>query len=135
LPQRYASIVVCLLRHQTRLERPCLEHVKFNYLQDANSKDYSYDLEFNAGPRHVFNATSVLLNSDFAHSPIMQPFEVPLSDIEQLFHASLSLDLGPDVTPIQIWANIKRLSKNFPMDAAVLGAVLNEFSKYVRCNR
>jgi hypothetical protein len=118
-----------------RLERPCLGHVKFNYLQDASSQDYSHDLEFNAGPNHVFSAMSILIHSEFAQAPMIQPFEVPTANIELLFHTGLSLDLGPDITPIQIWANIQRISRTFPIDAAVLAAVLNECSKYIRCNR
>jgi hypothetical protein len=118
-----------------RLERPCLGHVKYNYLHDAKVKDYGPDLEFNAGPNHVFNAMSILVHSEFAHAPMTDTFEVPTFNIEQLFHTSLSLDLGADITPIQIWANIQRISKSYTIDAAVLAAVLNELSKYVRCNR
>jgi hypothetical protein len=78
---------------------------------------------------------SILVHSEFAQAPMTETFEVPSINIEQLFHTSLSLDLGPDITPIQIWANIQRISKMYPIDAAVLAALLNELVKYIRCNR
>jgi hypothetical protein len=91
--------------------------------------------DFNAGPGHVFLATSTLLNSHHAEDPSTQPFEVPPTDIEQLFRTSLTLDLGPDVTPIQVWANIRRISTQYPVDITMLRILKDEFMKYVRCNR
>jgi hypothetical protein len=43
--------------------------------------------------------------------------------------------LGEDVTPVQIWANIRRISSNTRLDLVMLQSLKTEFVKYVRCNR
>jgi hypothetical protein len=91
--------------------------------------------DFNYGCAHVNMASTSLLHSHYARDPAHQTFHVPPTDIEQLFHTSLTLDLGPDVTPIQIWANVRRLSQKHRVDSTMLGMIREEFAKYVRCNR
>lgn len=117
-----------------RLERPCLAHVKYRYDQDYKFDASKYP-EFEVGPGHVFMATTSLVNSQYAEDPAHQAFQVPSLDIDKLFHTSLSLDFGPDVTPIQIWENIKRISTLYVLDEKTIQVLLEEFKKYVRCNR
>ena len=94
-----------------------------------------YIPEFNSGPGHTFTATASLINTHWDEQPTTRPFEVPPEDIDRLFQASLSLDLGPDVTPIQIWANLSRISLKYPISLQLLRVLTDEFSRYVRCNR
>jgi hypothetical protein len=91
--------------------------------------------DFNHGPHHVFNATAMIISSGVAPDPVNVPFTLPAIDLEQLFRLSLSLNLGDDVTPVQIWANIRRIASKLSLDIAVLQMLKNEFMKYVRCNR
>lgn len=90
---------------------------------------------FNSGPGHAHMATSSLLHSHYVPDVTHKFFHVPPTDIEQLFHTSLTLDLGPDVTPIQIWANVRRISQRYPIDVTMLKMISAEFAKYIRCNR
>lgn len=91
--------------------------------------------DFNHGPHHVFNAATMIISSGIVANPLNAPFTVPVSDLEQLFRMSLSLNLGDDVTPVQIWANIRRIASKFSLDIAVLQTLKAEFMKYVKCNR
>ena len=117
-----------------RLERPCLPHVKYRYMMDLQAPPGSFP-DFNSGPGHAFTATASLINTHWHEEPTARPFEVPPEDIDRLFQASLSLDLGPDVTPIQIWANLARISLKHAISAQLLRVMTDEFARYVRCNR
>ena len=93
------------------------------------------DPESNAGPGHVFTATATLVNDYCAERPPERPFAVSPEEIDNLFQTSLSLELGPDCTPIQIWANLIRISARYQIDRRLLRVLTDEFIKYVRCNR
>ncbi|KAF2425229.1 hypothetical protein EJ08DRAFT_700458 [Tothia fuscella] len=125
-PQRAVDFVL-------DLERPCLAHIKYRYLHDYKFNQRKYP-KFDAGPGHVFMATTSLVNSSYASDPSTQPFQVPPADIDKLFQTSLNLDLGDEVTPIQIWENIKRISRLYVLDEEVVRALQGEFRKYARCN-
>ena len=122
------------LMHDSRLEKPCLPHVKFQYEQEK-APPYG-EVTYNAGPGHVFMATTALVNSQglFDHAT-SAPFELPRANIDQLFYTSMSIDFMTDVTPVQIWANIVRIcaSRN-GLSRSLLRAITDEFNKYVRCN-
>ena len=77
----------------------------------------------------------MLVTSGFTDHPMDESFEMPARDLEKLFQTSLSLNLGSDVTPVQIWANIRRISMLQPVDLTMLHVLKEEFMKYVRCNR
>jgi hypothetical protein len=117
-----------------RLERPCLPHVKYRYMQDMHTPPGVVP-EFNSGPGHAFTATASLINMHWDAEPTIKPFEVSPEDIDKLFQTSMSLDLGPDVTPIQIWANLARISLKYPINQTMLRVMTDEFCRYVRCNR
>jgi hypothetical protein len=69
------------------------------------------------------------------HNPIEKPFQVPAVDLQKMFKASINLDFGTDVTPVQIWANLSRLvSKGYLIDREFFQLLMKEFSKYSRCN-
>ena len=91
--------------------------------------------DFNHGPHHVFNTAATIISSGVSEDPLHQPFTIPASNLEQLFQLSLSLNLGDDVTPVQIWANIRRIASKFNLDITLLQMLKTEFMKYVRCNR
>jgi hypothetical protein len=111
-----------------------LPHVKYQYEQE---KAPAYgEVTYNAGPGHVFMATTALVNSQgyFDHAT-SAPFELPKANIDQLFYTSLTIDFATDVTPVQIWANIVRIcASGTGFSKALLQAITYEFSKYVRCN-
>ncbi|KAE9979141.1 hypothetical protein EG328_001082 [Venturia inaequalis] len=127
------------------LESPCLPHIKCRYLSGEYKEKPLHSSpglpesevsapEFNSGPGHVHMATTSLLHSHYVPDATHECFHVPPTAIEQLFHTSLTLDLGPDVTPIQIWANVRRISQRYPIDATMLKMIREEFAKYIRCN-
>jgi hypothetical protein len=123
-----------MLIYVTRLERPCLAHVKYQYEQEK-APPYG-EVTYNAGPGHVFMATTALVNSQglFDHAT-SAPFELPKANIDQLFYTSLTIDFATDVTPVQIWANIVRICDGrIGINQSLLRAITYEFSKYVRCN-
>ena len=125
-----AKLMLC------RLEKPCLPHVKFRYLTGYTPPSCATGvIESNAGPGHVFTATASLLNDHCDEQPPERPFAVSPEEIDRLFRTSLSLELGPDCTPIQIWANLIRISSRYPINNNMLRVLVDEFSKYIRCNR
>lgn len=137
-----------LIQHSSlnRLESPCLPHVKYRYLTDKYEppllhaepglpENEVFAPDFNHGEGHSHMATTSLLHSHYVPNTTHECFHVPPTDIEKLFHTSLTLDLGPDVTPIQIWANVRRISLKCPIDSAQLKMISEEFAKYIRCNR
>jgi hypothetical protein len=93
------------------------------------------DPESNAGPGHVFTATATLINDYCDERPPQRPFAISPEEIDKLFQTSLSLELGPDCTPIQIWANLIRISTRYPINNYLLRVLTDEFMKYIRCNR
>lgn len=93
------------------------------------------DPESHAGPGHVFTATATLVNDYCDEQPPERPFAVSPEEIDRLFRTSLSLELGPDCTPIQIWANLIRISTRHAINNLMLRVLIDEFMKYIRCNR
>lgn len=119
-----------------RLEKPCLPHVKFRYMTGYIPPSCATSVtESNAGPGHVFTATASLLNDHCDEQPPERPFAVSPEEIDRLFRTSLSLELGPDCTPIQIWANLVRISSRYPISNNMLRVLVDECRKYIRCNR
>jgi hypothetical protein len=120
-----------------RLERPCLPHVKYAHSQELHFAPLGGrpSPDFNHGPHHVFTTAASLITSGVSSDPINEPFIMPVETLEKLFQTSLLLNLGDDVTPVQIWANIRRIARTFGLDITLLQLLKNEFMKYVRCNR
>ncbi|KIW08306.1 uncharacterized protein PV09_01224 [Verruconis gallopava] len=118
------------------LERPCLGHVKNAYSHKMQFAPLGGRAapDFNHGPHHVFTTASGLLHCGFGKDPINEPFSMPISSLEKLFQTSLSLNLGDDVTPVQIWANIRRIATKIDLDITMLRQLKFEFMKYARCN-
>jgi hypothetical protein len=81
-------------------------------------------------------ATTALVNSQLPfNNPAAAPFELSVADIGQLFQSSLLIDFGTDVTPVQIWANIVRISAaRNGIHQTFLRALTDELMRYVRCN-
>lgn len=61
------SLAVAYKAH--RLERPCLPHVKFRYLQEMPAVPPDFVPDYNAGPGHVFTATEQIVNMRRSMSP------------------------------------------------------------------
>ena len=89
--------------------------------------------EANAGPGHVFTETATLVNNYCDELP--PECAVSTEEIDKLFQKSLSLELGPDCTPIQIWANLIRISARYPINSRLLRVLTDVFTKYIICNR
>jgi hypothetical protein len=81
-------------------------------------------------------ATTALVNSQLPfNDPAAAPFDLSVADINQLFQSSLLIDFGTDVTPVQIWANIVRISAaRNGIHPTVLRALTDELVRFVRCN-
>jgi len=87
------------------------------------------------GPGHVFTATvSLLQESQMPHS-LSHPFSVSQSEIDRLLHASTQLNLESEMTPIQLWQEIKDLSNMYPITPQLFVALTKDLSKYTFCNR
>jgi hypothetical protein len=79
--------------------------------------------------------TTNILNHQDDHDPMQQPIQLPRPDLDALLQSSLAVDFGSDVTPIQIWANISRLTgKGWAITKVTLDLFIQELSKYMRCN-
>ena len=63
-----------------RLERPCLPHVKYRYMQDMPPAPAGYIPPYNAGPGHVFTATEQLVNMHRSMSPSHAGSPLPAMD-------------------------------------------------------
>jgi hypothetical protein len=120
-----------------RLERPCFGHIKHAHSQALHFAPLGGrpSPDFNHGPHHVFTTSASLITSGIADDPINEPFCMPAHSLEKLFQTSLSLNLGDDVTPVQIWANIRRIAMKLSLDITLLQQLKSEFMKYARCNR
>ena len=96
----------------------------------------SLDPAVNISLRHSLTTTSMLTASPYAEQPETRPFEVPVLQIERLLQTSSRLSLGPDeVTPVQIWANLRNLSEKYIIDSVLIRKIIDEFKMYVRCNQ
>lgn len=94
------------------------------------------EISSNDGPAHVFMATTELFNMQLPNDPTVAPFKVAGLDVENLFKTTLTLDFGEEVTPVQIWSNLMRISSSRSgITAPVIRALTDEFARYVRCNR
>jgi hypothetical protein len=90
----------------------------------------------NDGPAHVFMATTELFNMHLPNDPTVAPFQVPSLDVENLFNATMTLDFGEEVTPVQIWVNLMRIASNRSgLTASIIRLMTDEFARYVQCNR
>jgi hypothetical protein len=80
-------------------------------------------------------ATTNLIKHVLPGDPSVAPFTVEVPDLEKLFKTSVSIDFGSDVTPIQIWVNLVRLSGlGYSIDKTALSMLANELKQYIRCN-
>lgn len=116
-----------------RLESFCLSHLKYRYMLD--SKPGSDIPNSNFGSAHCYMATTNLIKHVHPGDPSVAPFTVEVPDLEKLFQTSVSIDFGSDVTPIQIWVNLVRLSgAGYNIDKTALSMLANELKQYIRCN-
>jgi hypothetical protein len=131
VPSRYVMLNTKL---SARLEKPCLPHVKHGFMPDTIAA--SLIPEVNISPRHALTTTSMLLANPSAEQPETHSFDVPVVQIDRLLETSSKLCLGPDeVTPVQIWANLRNLSKKYMVDSFLISQITDEFKMYVRCNQ
>ncbi|TID24907.1 hypothetical protein E6O75_ATG04112 [Venturia nashicola] len=110
------------------LESPYLPRVKYRYMSDEykeKSLHSSPDLtgseisapKFNSGPRHVHMATTFLIHGHYVPVATREYFHVPQTDIEKLFHTSLTLDLGQTLHPSRFGPTI--ISEEFANFGAI----------------
>jgi len=119
-------------RKRHSLERTCLPHVKFDmYNEPANTFKAPV---FNSGHSHACTASSSIIQSHQHADLTSAPIQVPVSEIERLLESSKSLPLGPEMTPVQVWALLVDIASNHAITATVYANMQNELRKYVRCN-
>ena len=121
-----------LTTRSSRLERPCLPHVK--YALEKNIQVIHPEMTNLGGPAHVFTATYSLLKAPSAPPTPDQPFSVPQFEVDNLLDASGRLALEYEMTPVQLWQVIKQLASNGTLAASLLNALTNVCSKYTYCN-
>ena len=117
----------------SRLEKPCLAHIKFAYMTD-NMLDPQMEVLYNSGPAHVLTTSASLLHNHYMTEASSRPFEMPKNDLDRLLQTSRNLNLGREVTPVQIWASICDLSTKHAVSTQMMRSLLAELSKYMRCN-
>lgn len=89
----------------------------------------------NFGSAHCYMATTNLIKHALPGDPSAAPFTVDVPDLEKLFMTSVSIDFGSDVTPIQIWVNLVRLSGlGYNIDKTALSLLADQMKGYIRCN-
>lgn len=129
-------LFVAALRIRTydfSLESFCLSHLKYRHIVDSRPGVEVPNSNF--GSAHCYMATTNLIKHVLPGDPSAAPFTVEVPDLEKLFMTSVSIDFGSDVTPIQIWVNIVRLSGlGYSIDKVALGLLANEMKQYIRCN-
>ena len=117
----------------TRLEKPCLAHVIFAYMTD-NVLDPQIEVLYNSGPAHVLTTSASLLHSQHMTEASSGSFEMPKDDLDRLLQTSQNLNLGREVTPVQIWASICDLSTKQAVTTQMMRSLIAELSKHMRCN-
>jgi len=89
---------------------------------------------FNSGMSHACTASASLVHShqhvDLASSPV----QVPVSVIDRLLESSRSLPLGPEMTPVQVWAILVNIASQQAITFSIYALLKDELSKYMRCN-
>lgn len=59
---------------------------------------------------------------------------MPASEIEALLESSKALPLGPEMTPVQVWAILVDISQTYTISDHAFKIVKEEIKKYMRCN-
>jgi hypothetical protein len=91
--------------------------------------------ESNYGGGHVYTAITQLITTRLPGDPTAEPFRYPKPDLDKLFRSSLYVDFGSDVTPIQIWANLVRISSlGYVITPDFMAVLIDEIKKYAHCN-
>jgi len=115
------------------IENMCFGHVAHELIN--HPRPPPGDPQSNHGAGHVYSALTNLVSRRLPESPTAEPFQYPKPDLDKLFHLSLHVDFGTEVTPIQIWANLVRLSGlGYVVSPDFVIIFLEELHKYARCN-
>lgn len=89
---------------------------------------------FNFGGSHACTASASIIQSHQHINLTNAPIQVPVSEIERLLESSKSLPLGPEMTPVQVWALLVDIASKRSITASIYTNLKSELSKYVRCN-
>jgi hypothetical protein len=118
------------------LERVCFPHLdwdRFNH-QNVPQSPTPEIPAVNHGAGHVYSATTNLMNHRSSKDPTIEPFQCPKPDIDKLFQSSLHVNFGTEVTPLQVWANLIRISKlGFNVCPDVVEKILAHLKERVKC--
>lgn len=89
---------------------------------------------FNTGLSHACTASASIIHSHQHVDIASAPIQVPVSEIEKLLESSKSLSLGPEMTPVQVWALLVDIASQQTINVITYTALKDELSKYMRCN-
>lgn len=132
------SGVVCSMDAQAAidfildLERPCLPHVKYD-MKTERPTPFKVP-NFNFGMSHACTASAAIIQSHQHIDLSAQKLSMPVHDIERLLESTKSLPLGPEMTPVQVWAIIVDISSQKPIQKTTFDSLKEMLGRYMRCN-
>ncbi|KAL2835926.1 hypothetical protein BJY01DRAFT_222729 [Aspergillus pseudoustus] len=121
-----------------KLEAPCLPHLK-NAVTSEPVNEGFLDMPYNFGTNHVYNlSTRIYLEYTAADDPSVtpkaQPTQITEADLQNLLQASERLQLANELTPVQVWALVCKLSSAHAIDPSVVSLMFEDLARYTYCN-
>ena len=110
-----------------RLERACLPHLRKNHL-DGFARD---PIENVSG--HVFSASFAILHNKLRRDLNSTYTTMPAVDLERLLDTCRKLNLEGEVTPVQIWDRVCKITAGMTLTVNALHRVINQISPRIEC--
>ncbi|KAK5952050.1 hypothetical protein OHC33_006937 [Knufia fluminis] len=114
------------------LERPCLPRANFDR-QEPTATPLKAPVH-NSGFAPTCTAPVSTIHSHQHLELDSAPIQVPVSEIERLLQSSRFLPLGPEMTPVQVWALLVDVSSQQAIDAMTYAALKEMLSQYMTYN-
>lgn len=121
------------LRVISRLERPCLDHLRLSHL-DYDDRAESPDDRARCTSHHIFTASLQLWNPSLRSRSAQESYDISATEIERLLNTSLNIGVSDDeITPVQIWHHLKNFSLPEERQKEFLNKITGELCKLVEC--
>ncbi|KAI1857754.1 uncharacterized protein JN550_013090 [Neoarthrinium moseri] len=116
------------------LERPCLGHLHNSSTTDSRREGYvAAHVPYNWGTRHAYNLSTRLVHN-LGPAESISHNQITNTDLDKLLEASERLYLPDELTPVQVWALVRKLDEVIRMDPDLVSAMFTDLSKYSYCN-
>ncbi|KAL3441274.1 hypothetical protein BJX65DRAFT_288801 [Aspergillus insuetus] len=121
-----------------KLEAPCLPHLKRAITAEPVTEGF-LETPYNYGTNHVYNLSTRLFHEFTApdlstSTQKAQTTQITETDLTRLLEASDRLQLANELTPVQVWALVRRLNSVYAFDASVVSLMFEDLARYTYCN-